>query len=174
VSASVSSIGHIIDVDTGKQAAARPLALNDIGHVDLSLDRAIAALTYAHSHELGAFILIDKLSRATVAAGMIDGFPGHSATASDETIYWLADPADAERARLRLQQAGHPSFILDEDAVREFRDGSPQDALRRIRAVATLMSRAGINVVMAIDVPATDQWPGQPYAETEGPDEWVI
>ena len=174
VSASVSSIGHIIDVDTGKQAAARPLALNDIGHVDLSLDRAIAALTYAQSHELGAFILIDKLSRATVAAGMIDGFPGQSATRSDDTIYWLADPADAERARLRLQQAGHPSFILDEDAVREFRDGSPQDALRRIRAVATLMSRAGINVVMAIDVPVDEQWPGQPYAESEGPDEWVI
>ena len=174
VSASVSSIGHIIDVDTGKQAAARPLALNDIGHVDLSLDRAIAALPYAHSHELGAFILIDKLSRATVAAGMINGFPGQSSGASDETIYWLADPADAERARLRLQQAGHPSFILDEDALREFRDGSPEDALRRIRAVATLMSRAGINVVMAIDVPAAEQWPGQPYIETEGPDEWVI
>ena len=153
---------------------ANELKLNDIGHVELSLDRAIAALTYAQSHELGAFILIDKLSRATVAAGMIDGFPGQSATASDETIYWLADPADAERARLQLQHAGHPSFVLDEDAVREFRDGAPEDALRRIRAVATLMSRAGINVVMAIDVPVGEQWPGQPYTETEGPDEWVI
>jgi len=36
------------------------------------------------------------------------------------------------------------------------------------------MSRAGINVVMAIDVPIAGQWPGQPYCEAEGPDEWVI
>ena len=68
----------------------------------------------------------------------------------------------------------YPSFILDDDAVSEFRDGDPDDALRRIRAVALLMSRAGINVVMAIDGPIAEQWPGQPYSETEGPDEWVI
>jgi hypothetical protein len=56
----------------------------------------------------------------------------------------------------------YPSFILDDDA------------LRRIPAVALLMSRAGINVVMAIDGPIAEQWPRQLYRETEGPDEWVI
>lgn len=55
-----------------------------------------------------------------------------------------------------------------------FRDGDPDDAFLRIRAAALLMSRAGINVVMAIDVPIAGQWPGQPCCEAEGPDEWVI
>ena len=56
----------------------------------------------------------------------------------------------------------YPSLILDDEA------------LRRIPAVALLMSRAGINVVMAIDGPIAEQWPRQPYSEAEGPGEWVI
>ncbi len=171
VSATIASIGHVVDVDSGGEGPARPLGLNDIGHVELTLDRPVAALRYADSRELGAFILIDKLARTTVAAGMIDHFPDVGAPSEQETIFWLSDPADAERARQRLQQSGHPTTVLDHDALEVFRG---DDFLRNARAVAVLMSRAGVNVIMAIDAPAGERWPGRPFDEQEGTDEWVI
>ena len=179
VSATVTHIDHLLDVDSGRPAPAKPLGLNDIGQVELHLDRAIPAAAYAHSRELGAFILIDKLARTTVAAGMIDGFPGardgdHDAEAT--RIHWANDAATAERARHRLQQMGRPAFVLDDEALREFDEGERADYTRRARAAAVLLARAGVNVVVAIDVPAAEQWPGQPWNEAsgEGNDEWVI
>ena len=171
VSATVSRVDHLLDVDSGRNASARPLVLNDIGHVELSLDRSVAATRYAESHELGAFILIDKRSRATVAAGMIDGFPDTGVTIDRDRIYWLADPGDAERVRQRLQQSGHPTTILDEAALRDLPGAN---RLHNARTVALLMSRAGMNVVMAIDAPVEERWPGRAYDKDEGADEWVI
>ena len=174
VSATISGIDHLVDVDTGGSVPGRNLTLNDIGHVEIALDRPIAARRYADHRELGAFILIDKIARTTVAAGMIDGFPGEVARRSEESIYWLPVGGDAERARAQLQQAGHPAFVLDEAALAEFRSGDPADFARQARAVAVLMSRAGVNIVMAIDVPIDEQWPGRAYDDREGADEWVI
>ncbi|HYG48349.1 MAG TPA: sulfate adenylyltransferase subunit CysN [Allosphingosinicella sp.] len=195
VSATVSSVDHIVEVDTGRPAAARLLALNDIGHCELSLDRAVAAVPYSRGRELGAFILIDKLSHATAAAGMIDGFPrgtapGRAAGEADR-IVWLtgiapeARPEIAKRARQRLQAMGRMSFILDEAALREglssdLSDGpaDAQEHIRRARAVAALMSRAGLHVLVALDLPAAEAWPGRQITpadlEQEGGAEWVI
>ena len=175
VTANFAKIDHLIDIDSGGKAPARPLLLNDIGHVELSLDRALPAATYAASRDLGAFILIDKLDRTTVAAGMIDGFPGQRASDHDsDRIYWLADPAGAERARQRLQQSGHPTTILDAAALADFGADDRADFIRRVRAVALLMARAGLNVVVAIPVAPDEAWPGRQFDEQEGTDEWVI
>jgi bifunctional enzyme CysN/CysC len=195
VSATVSKVEHIVEVDTGRPADARLLALNDIGRCELRLDREVAAIPYARGRELGAFILIDKLSNATAAAGMIDAFPRRAALdrASGETdrIVWLNAVAPEERAEVaakaqhRLQATGRMSFILDEAALREdlssdLADGPADSAehVRRVRAVALLMSRAGLHVLVTADVPAAGAWPGRQLVpadlEQEGEAEWVI
>jgi bifunctional enzyme CysN/CysC len=195
VSATVSKVEHIVEVDTGRPAAARLLALNDIGRCELRLDREVAAIPYARSRELGAFILIDKLSNATSAAGMIDGFPRRGALdrfgGEADRIIWLNEVAPEERlevaarAQQRLQSIGRMSFILDEVSLRDdlssdLADGPADSAehIRRLRAVAGLMSRAGLHILVAADVPAAEAWPGRPIApgdlEQEGEAEWVI
>jgi bifunctional enzyme CysN/CysC len=194
VSASVGRADYLVDVDSGRAAAPRPLALNDIGRCELRLDRAVVAGRYAEGRELGAFILIDKLSHATVAAGMIDGFPRRAArreAGEAERIVWLTGIAPEERAgaaakaQQRLQEIGRMSFILDESTLREGLSSDlgdrPADAaehIRRARAVARLMSRAGLHVLVALDVPADEAWPGRPLTpadlEQGGADEWVI
>ncbi|HEX8308215.1 MAG TPA: sulfate adenylyltransferase subunit CysN [Allosphingosinicella sp.] len=195
VSATVSKVEHIVEVDSGLPAAARLLALNDIGRCELRLDREVAAIPYARGRDLGAFILIDKLSHATAAAGMIDGFSRRSgpdrATEEADRIVWLNEVARGERAAVaakaqrRLQSSGRMSFILDEASIREqlssdLADGPSDRAehVRRVRAVASLMSRAGLHVLVAVDVPAAEAWPGRQIdpsdLEQEGEAEWVI
>jgi bifunctional enzyme CysN/CysC len=194
VSASVSRIDRLVEVDSGRPVSARPLALNDIGRCELRLDRSVVAGRYADGRELGAFILIDKLSHATVAAGMIQGFPRRSArreAGAAERIVWLTGIAPEERAEAaaraqqRLQAIGRMSFILDEATLRDELNGDlgdgPSDSaehIRRARAVAGLMSRAGLHVLVALDVPAGEAWPGRPLTpadlEQGGADEWVI
>jgi bifunctional enzyme CysN/CysC len=195
VSATVSAVDHIVDVNSGRPAPARLLALNDIGHCELRLDRAVPAIPYSQGRELGAFILVDKLSHATAAAGMIDGFPrGTTSGRADgeaDRIVWLTGIAPearadvAAKAQQRLQAMGRISFILDEGSIREglssdLADGPADTAehARRARAVAALMSRAGLHVLVALDLPAAEAWPGRQIApadlEQEGGAEWVI
>jgi bifunctional enzyme CysN/CysC len=195
VSATVSKVRHIVDIDTGGAADGRLLALNDIGRCELRLDREVAAIPYARGRELGAFILIDKLSNATAAAGMIEGFPRRAgldpASGEADRIVWLSGVAPEERAEVaakaqqRLQATGRMSFILDEAALREnlssdLADGPADSAehVRRVRAVAELMSRAGLHVLVTADVPAAAAWPGRQLVpgdlEQEGEAEWVI
>jgi bifunctional enzyme CysN/CysC len=195
VSATIARIEHLVDVDSGGTSAPRPLALNDIGLCELALDRPVAASSYTTGRRLGSFILIDKLANTTVAAGMIDSFPGRrsGAEGSAETsrIYWLTGiaPSDraaaASRARQRLQAMGRMAFVLDEAAMRDglssdLGDGESDRAehVRRVRAVAALMARAGLHVLVALDVPAGEAWPGRQVdssdLEQEGAGEWVI
>jgi bifunctional enzyme CysN/CysC len=180
-SATVESIHHLIDVDSGRPTAARLLGLNDIGYVHVRLDRTVPASTYADSRELGAFILIDKLSRETVAAGMIDAFPGPGSgdeNAEANRIYWVGSSMVAEQARRLLQQMGRPAFVLDEAALGELSDPDPAERIRRARAAAVLLGNAGVTVVVSMDVPASEYWPGLVFdtdqLKNEGADEWVI
>jgi bifunctional enzyme CysN/CysC len=195
VSASVARIDHLVDVETGADAPARPLGLNDIGRCELALDRPVAASAYALGRRLGSFILIDKIANTTVAAGMVDSFPRRRSADqdSDETsrILWLIGVASGERgeaasrARKRLQAMGRSVFILDEAALREGLnidlgegDSDRAEHIRRARAVAALMARAGLHVLVALDVPAGEAWPGRQVGaadlEQEGAGEWVI
>ncbi|TVS10743.1 MAG: sulfate adenylyltransferase subunit CysN, partial [Wenzhouxiangella sp.] len=68
----VSEIKHQIDVNTQDELAARELPLNAVARVDLELDRDIPFELYAHSRQLGSFVMIDRQSNATVGAGVID------------------------------------------------------------------------------------------------------
>ena len=72
VAATVTELKHQIDVNTLSKLAAKTLGLNEVGVCNLSVARPVAFDAYADNRDTGAFILIDRYSNETVAAGMID------------------------------------------------------------------------------------------------------
>jgi bifunctional enzyme CysN/CysC len=99
VPAQVVAINHQVDINSLEHRPARELALNAIGRVTIELARPIPADTYAVNRATGSFVLVDRASNATVAAGMIQAVEA----AGDLG----ADPA-AARARL----LGHRGAVL--------------------------------------------------------------
>lgn len=73
VSGQISSLQYKIDINTFKETLAPTLHLNEIGRCELSLAQAICVDNYRSNKNTGSFILIDRLSNATVGAGMILG-----------------------------------------------------------------------------------------------------
>src|SRR3546814_16317419 len=76
---------HEVNVNTLVHEAAETLSLNAIGECNISLDRAVPFEAYADNPDLGGFILIDRMSNRTVAAGMI-----HFALRRSQNIHWLS------------------------------------------------------------------------------------
>ena len=191
LSASVTAIDQKIDVDTLARAPATSLGLNDIADCRLDLDRAIPALAYADNRQLGAFILIDKVSHATVAAGMIRSLRGGARTRTDDDeagrIHWIGGASAAKRATLighlrqRLQASGHPVFLLDTAGLADLNsdlDTASPETLRRAREAARLLARAGVHVLIDTGASKADAHPGH-YIDSDEPDaddgdDWVI
>ncbi|MDX2300225.1 MAG: sulfate adenylyltransferase subunit CysN, partial [Xanthomonadaceae bacterium] len=99
VTAQITEIRHRIDVNTQEAMAAKRLELNEVAVCNLSLDEAIAFEPYARNRTLGGFILIDRHSHATVAAGTIDFALHRSAN-----VHWQHLDVDrAARARIKGQ-----------------------------------------------------------------------
>ena len=71
IPATLSDVRYLIDVNTMRKAETKPLEMNEIGRVHLSLHRALAFDDYTRNPQTGNFILVDRISNATVAAGMI-------------------------------------------------------------------------------------------------------
>ena len=182
LSAEVSTVKSVIDVNTLERQSGKPLSLNDIGRVEIGLDRSIPALTYAEDRKLGAFILIDKMSHATVAAGLIEDFPTaplqpHRKATARDTIAWVAGPdaniwAETERARLRAQ--GWPVAILDDRALAAFPPGDP---VQTATAAAMLLADNGVQVLVTATLPDAPVSIGRTIntnQHNEGGDEWII
>ncbi len=183
VGATVTAIKHKVDVNTQAQLAARHLELNEVGYCNLELDRPIAFEPYARNHALGGFILIDRLSNATAAAGTLD-----FALRRAGNIHWQHLDVDREaRARSlgqsprcvwftglsgsgkstlanlvdkRLHALGRHAFILDGDNVRHglnrdlgFTDEDRVENIRRVAEVARLMTEAGLIVLVSFISP---------------------
>ena len=183
VTAQVTDIKHKVDVNTQAELAAKHLDLNEVGYCNLSLDQAIAFEPYARSRTLGGFILIDRQTNATVAAGTLDFALRRSAN-----IHWQhLDVDKAARARIkgqkprvlwftglsgagkstianlvdkRLHAQGFHTFILDGDNVRHglnrdlgFTDEDRVENIRRVAEVAKLMSDAGLIVLVSFISP---------------------
>jgi len=191
LSASVAGMGPIVDVNTMEQRRGLTLALNDIGQVDIDLDRRIPGVLYADDRRLGGFILIDKVTHATVAAGLVTGFPRSPLKAVDHaedeagSIQWIAGAgraAHALRAAERLKALGRPAFVLDEaaiaDLVRDLPAGETAERLRRAREVARLMARAGVLVLVTLEASVDEAHPGRRVdadaEQSQRADEWVI
>jgi bifunctional enzyme CysN/CysC len=183
VSASITEIKHKVDVNTQDQLAAKHLELNEVGYCNLYLDHEIAFEAYADNRELGGFILIDRQTNATVAAGTID-----FALRRAGNIHWQhVDVDKAARARSkaqvprcvwftglsgsgkstvanlvekRLHAMGHHCYILDGDNVRHglnkdlgFTDEDRVENIRRVAEVARLMVDAGLIVLVSFISP---------------------
>jgi len=182
VSASVDVVDSIVDVNTLDTRAGEPLGLNDIGRVEIDLDRAIPAVRYGENRKLGGFILIDKMSHATVAAGLIEDFPANAVrqranrSALDE-IVWVTGPARAtwaSAAAARLKAQGKTAILIDDGALAAFPGG---DRVRTAREIARLVASAGVPALITINAAPNEAHPGRVVDSTkndEGGDEWVI
>lgn len=106
----IRSIRHRIDIDTGAQEPAPGLGLNDIGHCVVTSDRELAFDPYTANRATGSFVLVDRLTNATVAAGMIIGAASAWDRAPDAALVrQRSEISDAERA-IRFGQ--QPCTIL--------------------------------------------------------------
>jgi len=73
VDASLADIHHRIDVNSGADVAAQALDLNDVGSCTLVAERALLFDPYVGDRQTGSFVLVDRMTNATVGAGMITG-----------------------------------------------------------------------------------------------------
>ena len=183
VSARVQAPKYAVNVNNMEHLAAKTLGLNEIGVVELATDRPVVFAPYADSQKLGSFVLIDKISNATVAAGML-----HFSLRRAHNIHWQAVDIDraahaalkgqrpkilwftglsgsgkstiANAVEKKLHANGKHTFLLDGDNVRHglnkdlgFTDADRIENIRRIGEVAKLMSDAGLIVLTAFISP---------------------
>jgi len=178
VSASVSRVATVRDAGTMAEGPGRPLGLNDIGRCELVLDRPIPAALYHDNRRLGGFILIDRASHATLAAGLIHGLPESEGTraaleAGQGRIIWLTGSSPEERARFarkareRFAARGRTGFVLDDASLGDglssdlgTSEADRAESRRRAIEVAKLLSRAGVTVLVALDAPEGGERPG--------------
>ncbi|HUO11947.1 MAG TPA: sulfate adenylyltransferase subunit CysN, partial [Caulobacteraceae bacterium] len=85
VSATVTELKYKINVNTLEHLAAKQLELNEIAVCNISLDQPVAFDPYTENHDTGGFILIDRITNATVGAGMV-----HYALRRSHNIHWQA------------------------------------------------------------------------------------
>jgi bifunctional enzyme CysN/CysC len=170
-------------VDTFEHVAAKHLDLNEIAVCNFALDHAIAFDPYAQNRDMGAFIMIDRMTNATVACGMIDFALRRAANiawqaleidkraraglkAQKPCVLWLTGLSGAGKSTIAdlveqaLHRAGHHTMVLDGDNVRHglnrdlgFSDEDRVENIRRIAEVAKLMVEAGLIVIVSFISP---------------------
>ena len=183
VSATVQAPKYTVNVNTMEHLAAKTLELNAIGAATLSTDRALVFEPYADSRTLGGFILIDKLTNATVAAGMLNfslrraqnihrqaveiGREAHAALKNQKpAVLWLTGLSGAGKSTIaniveqKLARMNRHTFLLDGDNVRHginkdlgFTEADRIENIRRVGEVARLMADAGLIVITAFISP---------------------
>jgi bifunctional enzyme CysN/CysC len=172
-----------VNVNTMEHLAAKTLELNAIGVTNLSVDRNIVFEPYDANRDLGGFILIDKITNATVAAGML-----HFALRRAQNIHWQPTMVSRERhaalknqksavlwftglsgagkstiaalVEKKLARMNRHTILLDGDNVRHglcrdlgFTDADRVENIRRVGEVARLMTDAGLIVLAAFISP---------------------
>ncbi len=183
VTATIAEPKYEICMGSFEHLAAKTLELNGIGVAEMRTDRPITFESYDTSRQLGGFILIDKFSNATVAAGMI-----HFSLRRAQNVHWQpttitrADHAGmknqhprvlwftglsgsgkstiANEVEKRLSLMNRHTFLLDGDNVRHglnkdlgFTEADRIENIRRIGEVAKLMTDAGLIVLTAFISP---------------------
>ncbi len=183
VPAQVTALKYRIDVNTLEKMAAKTLALNEIGLVNLSLSHPVALDPYAENRDMGGFILIDRYTNATAGAGFVDFSLRRAGN-----VHWQALDVDkAARAALKHQKPavlwftglsgsgkstianlvertlaaeGRHTYILDGDNVRHginrdlgFTDADRVENIRRVGEIAKLMIDAGLIVLVSFISP---------------------
>ncbi|WP_087001614.1 sulfate adenylyltransferase subunit CysN [Rhizobium sullae] len=183
IGATITDLKYSIDVNSCAQLAAKSLHMNEIGVCNFSTQSAIAFDPFAKNRVTGNFIIIDRLTNATVGAGMID-----FALRRADNVHWQAlDVNKAARAHSlgqrprviwftglsgsgkstianllekRLTANGLHTYILDGDNIRHglnrdlgFTDADRVENIRRVAEVAKLMLDAGLIVLVSFISP---------------------
>jgi len=183
VSGSITKIRHRIDINTFEQGSAETLDVNDVAGVSVSLVAPIAMERFTEDHDLGGFIIIDRLTNHTVGVGMVE-----SASQAPTNIVWHEMGVDKDaRAALKgqrpatlwftglsgsgkstianildrkLHALGRHTFILDGDNVRHglnrdlgFSEADRVENIRRAAEAARLMVDAGLIVIVSFISP---------------------
>ena len=181
--ATFSTPEYRIDVNTMEQIDAEYLAMNEIGVLTLKLDRPVPFDPYLENRDMGSFVVIDRITNATVGAGMIrrslrtatdvhwqvlevDKAARAALTGQKPAVIWFTGFSGAGKSTIanlvekRLHSLGHHTFTLDGDNVRHglnadlgFSDDDRQENIRRVAEVAKLMGDAGLVVLASFISP---------------------
>jgi len=181
--ATIAEPKYEICVNSLVHKAAPTLELNGIGVAEITVDRPLVFEPYADSRDLGGFILIDKLTNATVAAGMINfalrrsqnihwqaieiSRAAHAAQKNQQPkLLWFTGLSGSGKSTIanlvekKLHALGKHSFLLDGDNVRHglnkdlgFTEADRIENIRRVGEVAKLMTDAGLIVLTAFISP---------------------
>ena len=183
IPATVTEIKYKLDIDTFAHASAKVLAANDIGFCNLATNAPLCFDAYNDNRATGGFLLIDRYTNATAAAGLIS-FPLRRASnihvqalaVSRETrarikdqspaVLWFTGLSGAGKSTIanlveaRLATQTVHTAMLDGDNVRHglsrdlgFTAVDRVENIRRIGEVAKLMADAGLVVLCAFISP---------------------
>jgi bifunctional enzyme CysN/CysC len=183
VSATVQEPKYTVNVNTMEHMAAKTLELNAIGVAELTTDKAVVFEPYADNRTLGGFILIDKMTNATVAAGMINfslrrsqnvhwqatdiGRKQHADLKNQKpALLWFTGLSGSGKSTIanlvekKLYRMNRHTFLLDGDNVRHglnkdlgFTEADRIENIRRVGEVAKLMTDSGLIVITAFISP---------------------
>ena len=174
---------HKVNVNTLELIAARQLELNEIGTCNVALDQPVAFEPYALDRAMGGFVVIDRLSHATVGAGMIrfalrrsrnihrqvvsvDKAARAAFKRQKPVVVWFTGLSGSGKSSIanaleqRLLARGCHSYLLDGDNVRHglnrdlgFTAADRVENIRRIAEVAKLLVDSGLIVLTAFISP---------------------
>jgi len=183
VAATVTALKYRIDVDSGAHLAARALGSNEIGFCNISTATPVAFDSYAANRDTGGFILIDRFTQETAAAGMIafalrraSNIHWQDSTVTplqraelkgqQTAILWFTGLSGAgkstiaNRVEQKLLALGCHTMLLDGDNVRHglnrdlgFTDTDRVENIRRVAEAARLMGEAGLVAICAFISP---------------------
>ncbi|GAA0272382.1 sulfate adenylyltransferase subunit CysN [Alteraurantiacibacter aestuarii] len=183
VSATIQQPKFEIDINSMEHLAAKTLKLNSIGVVEVTTDKPITFEAYETSRALGGFILIDKITNATVGAGTINFSlrraqnvhwqsvditrDQHAAMKNQRpAVLWFTGLSGSGKSTIanlvekKLFRMNRHTFLLDGDNVRHglnkdlgFTESDRIENIRRVGEVARLMADAGLIVITAFISP---------------------
>ncbi len=183
VSVTVQQPKYVVNVNTMEQLAAKTLELNAIGVAEIATDKPLVFEAYNDGRTLGGFVLIDKMSNATVAAGMLNfslrraqnvhwqaldiSREAHATLKNQKPkVLWFTGLSGSGKSTIanlvekRLHAVGKHTFLLDGDNVRHglnkdlgFTEADRIENIRRVGEVAKLMTDAGLIVLTAFISP---------------------
>jgi bifunctional enzyme CysN/CysC len=183
ISASITAIKYRLDVNTGQHLAATALHLNEIGRCNIAITHPVGFDPYACNRTTGAFILVDRATNETIAAGMImfglrrsQNLVQTDLAVSQEqraavkqqrpVILWLTGLPGSGKSTIakiierRLYEAGRHTYMLDGDNIRHglnrdlgFSEADRVENIRRAGEVAKLFLDAGLIVICSFISP---------------------
>ena len=183
VPGTVTRIKYSMNVNTMEHTAATKLELNDIGVCNIALDQPIPFDPYVQNRDTGGFIMIDRLTNATVGAGLldfalrrahnihhqhvdVDKAARAAAMGQKPCVIWFTGLSGSGKStianllEMKLHGLGRRTYLLDGDNVRHglnkdlgFTDADRVENVRRVAEVATLMVDAGLIVLVSFISP---------------------